>query len=78
MRTSTLALTAALAVGAFAQESTSSESSAMITGSTTSSGDASAQTTITALVGTMTSGFEGSIIGANACESKLGCILQTL
>lgn len=56
MLTSTFALTAAMAIGALAQNITSATSSAMITRSATSSSGGSAQTTITALVGEMGEG----------------------
>ncbi|KAI5359306.1 hypothetical protein Slin15195_G069340 [Septoria linicola] len=50
---------ASLAVAAFAQSTTSAPSAG------------EAETTITALFGTVTSGFAGSVVSANACETTL-------
>ncbi|CZT23420.1 uncharacterized protein RCC_09134 [Ramularia collo-cygni] len=71
MFTSTLALTASLAIGAFAQNITSAMSSAAVTRSATLSGTGSAQTTIAAIVGEAGELLEGSIIAADACATTM-------
>ncbi|GIZ42188.1 hypothetical protein CKM354_000546600 [Cercospora kikuchii] len=64
---------ASLAVAAYAQSSTTADASATESTPATTSGPsaADAETTITALFGSLTSGFAGSVISANGCDTTL-------
>lgn len=64
---------ASLAIAAYAQSSTVADASATESTPATTSGPsaADAETTITALFGSLTSGFAGSVISANGCDTTL-------
>lgn len=77
-------MASSLALSALAQDSSSSSSttasSADVTATTTTTSAPSinnAETTITALFGTATTGFVGSVVSANPCETTLAVVCDS-
>lgn len=76
-------MASSLALSALAQDSSSSSttaSSADVTATTTTTSAPSinnAETTITALFGSATTGFVGSVVSANPCETTLAVVCDS-
>lgn len=75
-------MASSLALSALAQDSSSSStaSSADMTATTTTTSAPSinnAETTITALFGSATTGFVGSVVSANPCETTLAVVCDS-